>query len=560
MAGCCARVLLAVVLALATSRIGSSQDAQASPTPPLPTLQALTVDGLSIFSQADLSRRLSLEIGRPLPKDAEGIARDVETFYAEEGYTAARATARLDADGALMIVVREGRVSAIEFLGVDADRRAAFQREFELQPGDLFHLPAARAAITRLLAPSRGALETTPSTDSTEGVVLTAQDGLEVVERGGTSVLRVHLRRRTGRVQWSTGAAGREDWFSPVDGFAPALGVSATIFDQRRFNHTFFEAMASWKFGPDRPGYAIGLSQPFFASPRVFAGAELFDLTASDDGWRISSLEQSLVSLGFRNSYRDYYRRRGYQVHTALRLTDAMEIMAAWRAERHESLAVMTDVSAFKQDEPFRQNPAVDEGQHRAIVLGYAWDSRGFETETIARTYSRHQLDQPFGAAAGVESGWRIEWSSEISRPSFGSDYDYARHVLSARGWIPVGPRQRLGARLIGGWSGGELPAQRDFALGGFGGVRGYQFKEARGREMALLNVEYGVTLFRHGRLLALADAGRVFKPLEGSKDTWLNGVGVGWEFNDDLRIECGWRAGAIPRSLQVVVRLAPPF
>jgi hemolysin activation/secretion protein len=237
-----------------------------------------------------------------------------------------------------------------------------------------------------------------------------------------------------------------------------------------------------------------------------------------------------------------------------------MEIMAAWRAERHESLAVTTDVSAFKRDEPFRQNPAVDDGQHRAIVLGYAWDSRGFETETLARTYSRHQLDQPFGAAASLDSGWRIEWSSEISRPSFGSDYDYTRHVLSARGWMPVSPRQRLGARLIGGWSDGELPVQRELALGGFGSVRGYQFKEARGREMALLNVEYGIMLFRHGRLLALADTGRVFKPFEGSKDTWLNGIGVGWEFNDDLRIECGWRVDAIPRSLQVVVRLAPPF
>ncbi len=548
------------MLALVTPRAGSSQEAQGSSKTPLAVLQTLNIDGLSVFPQADLSRRLSLEVGRPLPKDPDAIARDVEAIYAEEGYRAAKATARLDANGALTVIVREGRLSAIEFLGVDADRVAVFQREFEVQPGDLFHLPAARAAVTRLLAPSRGALETTQAVDPIEGNVLTAQDGLEVVERGGSAVLRVHLRRRTGRLHWSTGAAGREDWFSPVDGFAPALGLSGTIFDQRRFNHTYIEAMASWKFGPDRPGYAIGVSQPFLASPRLFAGAEIFDLTASDDGWRISPLEQSLVSLGFRNSYRDYYRRRGYQVHTALRLTETMEIMGAWRDELHESLPVATDVSAFKRDELFRQNPTVDEGEHRAVVVGYAWDSRGFETEALARTYARHQLDQPFGTAAVVESGWRIEWSSEISRPSFGSDFDYTRHLLSARGWMPVGPRQRLGARLIGGWSDGDVPPQREFALGGFGSVRGYQFKEARGRDMALLNIEYGVMLFRHGRLLALADAGRVFEPLEGSKDSWLSGVGVGWAFNDDLRIECGWRADAIPRSLQVVVRLAPPF
>jgi hypothetical protein len=77
---------------------------------------------------------------------------------------------------------------------------------------------------------------------------------------------------------------------------------------------------------------------------------------------------------------------------------------------------------------------------------------------------------------------------------------------------------------------------------------------------MALVNLEYGLTVFRHGRLLVLGDAGRTFKTFEGSSDKWLNGVGVGWEFNDDLRVEFGWRADDIPQSLQVVVRLAPPF
>jgi len=557
MAACSARVVLALVLVLG---VGHSLKAQDAPAPPSQTLHALNIEGLTVYSRADLVRRLGLEIDRPLPKSTEELARDVESFYAADGYAAARATVAVDAAGMLTIVVREGQLSAIEFLGVGPDRRAALQREFELQPNDLFNLPAARSALTRLLEPSRGAIESTRQATSTEGRVLVSDDGLEVVERGGETVLRVHLKQRTGRLQWSTSATDREDWFSPVDGFAPALGFAGTIFDQRRFNHTYIEAMGSWKFGPDRPGYAIGISQPFLTSPRLFAGVSLFDLTASDDAWRISPLEQSLVSLGFRNSYRDYYRRRGYQVHLAVRPVPAVEVMAAWRAERQESLQVATDVSAFKQDQPFRVNPPIDEGQSRAVVLGVAWDSRGFETESLARSYTRHQLDLPFGAPAPREYGWRVEWSSEIARPAYGGDFDYTRHVLSARSWMPLGPRQRLGARAIGGWSDGDLPVQREFAVGGFGSVRGFTFKEARGREMALVNLEYGLTVFRHGRALVLGDSGHAFNTFEGSSDKWLNGVGVGWEFNDDLRVEFGCRADDIPQSFQVVVRLAPPF
>ena len=61
-----------------------------------------------------------------------------------------------------------------------------------------------------------------------------------------------------------------------------------------------------------------------------------------------------------------------------------------------------TDVSAFKQDEPFRVNPPIDEGQSRAVVLGVAWDSRGFETESLARSYTRHQLDSAVRRAGGT--------------------------------------------------------------------------------------------------------------------------------------------------------------
>ena len=136
--------------------------------------------------------------------------------------------------------------------------------------------------------------------------------------RAGRTVLVVPLRWRTGHIGVRTGAADREDLFSPVDGFAPALGFTSTIFDHGNFNHTFINGYVSYKFGREDPGYSFGVERPIFGGPNLFLGAELHDMTATDDLWRLTTFEQTMVSVGFKNTFRDYYRRRGGQVFTVV--------------------------------------------------------------------------------------------------------------------------------------------------------------------------------------------------------------------------------------------------
>jgi hypothetical protein len=54
-------------------------------------------------------------------------------------------------------------------------------------------------------------------------------------------------------------------------------------------------------------------------------------------------------------------------------------------------------------------------------------------------------------------------------------------------------------------------------------------------------------------------DVGRVYRPIAGSTDEWLKGVGVGLEIGD-VRLEFGWRLNDIPDSFQVLFRLSPTF
>ena len=53
------------------------------------------------------------------------------------------------------------------------------------------------------------------------------------------------LREPAGRFKLSPNLGGREDWFTPVDGFVPSLDFGAAIFDHALYNHAFIAGHVS---------------------------------------------------------------------------------------------------------------------------------------------------------------------------------------------------------------------------------------------------------------------------------------------------------------------------
>jgi hemolysin activation/secretion protein len=147
-----------------------------------------------------------------------------------------------------------------------------------------------------------------------------------------------------------------------------------------------------------------------------------------------------------------------------------------------------------------------------------------------------------------------VDWTSEITGSGFGGDFDYRRHIISARYRKGLSPHQDFGVRAIGGWSDGFLPPQRLFGLGGIGSVHGYEFKQVVGDSIRLANLEYALG-WRDGlKGFGFFDIGRV-----SGTDEWLKGVGFGigvWDF----RIDFGYRLDAVPSSLQVTLRFGRTF
>jgi outer membrane protein assembly factor BamA len=536
----------------------SPAPAQDAPSQPQPVLKELRVDGATVFTRDDILVTLQIRAGSPLPKPPADLAVALQEAYARDGYAEARVTSAFE-EGRLSLTVEEGRIDEVEILGVTAEAGDRARLRLGIKPGDIYNKRTIGQAVSRVVRESQGALAVgrPRSSRGRDPQSIPAEVTLE--RRGPRNVLVVPFEQKAVHGDLN-GGSGREDLFSPVDGFAPGVAYSTTIFDHARFNHAFLNAFVSYKFGRDAAGYSIGGERPIFHGPRLFLGAELHDLTASDDLWRLSSVEQTLVSVAFKNTFRDYYRRRGAQLFATLRMGAYHELSAMARWDRHEPLANATRYSFFRDDASYRPNTPVIDQHVNALVLGYTFDSRRLSAAGEAATYQRHLKDNLFGQGVRQQPGVRLEWTSEIAGHGLQGDAEFDRHVVQARGYIPMGERTQLSMRGLFGFSNGALPIERRFAIGGIGSVHGYRFKEASGTGMTLLNAEYRINVTNPGRVrdganvFVFYDAGRV-----SGGDAWLRGVGVGAGAGG-LRVEFGFRANDIPRSRQILVRFSPTF
>jgi outer membrane protein assembly factor BamA len=549
-----ARILLlgAALWVLTPPSHAEASRSQDQPRPDRRPVTTIEIVGAEELDRESILQAGRLRLGEPLPEPVDGLADAVEDGYRNQGFSFAEVSARFDeATGVLTLTVDEGRIDEVEFTGVDEARARSLAADFAMRAGDVFNRSRAADALRALLRPTRGAISP-------------ARRAFDIVRRNGRRVLVVDVTERAGTFRTTIAMGEREDWFTPVDGLVPSLGFAGAVFDQVNFNHAYIAAHVSFKTATRDAGYSIGFERPLFRPVTVYVGAELFDLTATDDTWQVSGTQASLAAVTVRTSLRDYYQRRGVQLHTAFRPNPHLEFQFAWRGERHETLATSTDFSIWNRDDRFRPNTGASTGKLNALVFGAAFDSFGYQDDSLQSTYRRHLLTTPFGRSlrdpgdAPGQPVWRVEWNSEVSTPGgLGSDFDFHRHIVNARTLLPLSSHEEVRARVIGGWSGGVLPPQRTFALGGIGTVHGYGFKEAAGDNLVLFNVEYAVGRLNGPHIVPFFDAGRV-SSTTGAQ--WLRGVGFGLGLTRDIRVDFGYKLNDIPGSLQVLLRLGRTF
>jgi hypothetical protein len=173
----------------------------------------------------------------------------------------------------------------------------------------------------------------------------------------------------------------------------------------------------------------------------------------------------SLTALMLGEDYSDYFHGQGWDAGLQF-YPGPFLIDLSYRAERQESLENAADFAVFEDDDDFRLNPPIDDGDEHRIQIQTNWS------------------DWP-------QSPWTARAIGRISRPGLGSDFDYE----SVRGEVIHRHRLWLGDRIIaslaGGWAGGSPSFQAAHHLGGFELLRGYEVNEYTTREFGHARFDY---------------------------------------------------------------------
>lgn len=217
-------------------------------------------------------------------------------------------------------------------------------------------------------------------------------------------------------------------------------------------------------------------------------------------------------------------------------------------AGSHESLKKSTDWRMLKwviKNIESRGNPIITDGRMHNITFQYDYINRtGF-------------------------LGWYNTFQLEHSNPSIGSDFDFTRVQLHIRYALPLDNNQ-IRTRLLFGFANASLPIQRQFAISGLGGLRGYplfvpaddpiginsdkpMYNDSHYAFMGdcgfLLNVEYHYRLSNLSNLPIFKNAFLVFFVDEGQ--VW-NVSGENFTFNPKADVGIGLQLQEEGNSLRI--------
>jgi hypothetical protein len=494
-----------------------------------------------------------------------------------KGYLLASVSASV-VEGTLTFQVDEGKLAGVDVTGVAPELQAQVTELLALKVGAPFLEEDFRAGVHRVQARF-------PFLEADDDV---ERPGFDVVPESGTpgTSYRVVLRARKSKRNEPTLSQGRlqvhfhfrrggfdaagadRDGYSgllthtQVTSFAPGMRANAAVYDpQDRFRLALQGSLSVNTGSPDhRVDGMVGASGQVSALHLEELGFQAYSMTDSDDRWRVSDLDSSFGSLFLNQPEREYFRREGVSGFASASVAERILLGFEYRDDQYGSLAPAQHFFSFFNNSGPAANPAIDDGRMASAIFRLEASTRVLKPTAVAL-----QWRSPTTALYADFKGWALDEeldsfastlsTFEVGGPAWGGDSDlrFTRFLNEDVAQLKTFEDQavRLRLRFVAGHN---VPLQKSEALGGWGSLRGYDFKEFPGDASAMGTLEY-----RYEFATAFADLGTVHQP-----GGWLSpklGVGVSVGYRDILQLAAAWRTDSSARAMpEMRLVILPPF
>ena len=191
-----------------------------------------------------------------------------------------------------------------------------------------------------------------------------------------------------------------------------------------------------------------------------------FDVVSPVEDWGLHSNEIGWSSFLFARDYRDYYLNKGWAARAFAQPERPVSLGFEVRHEWHTSVGVQDPWTIFRNSDPWRPNPPIDEGHYTTLAATTAIDTRNDVDDPTAGWLMRATFENSRSSDVVPHAG--IPPTVRDSIPTDGS-YTFNRLFVDLRHYARISPSGRVHLRLVGGgWMGGDpLPLQRRLSLGG---------------------------------------------------------------------------------------------
>lgn len=314
--------------------------------------------------------------------------------------------------------------------------------------------------------------------------------------------------------------------YSGVDGLS--FGLEAGLKQRDDWPRTELSGGPVFRSDRDDVGWRIAGLREFPRAGGITVGAGTYRVTSSPEAWHRGERGNGLSSLFFADDDRTYHERTGYEVWVEKTFPlAALVVRGTWRDDDFESLESVEPFAFFADDDDWRENPPVQEGDGRSLRIQLTWERR----------------DDPKFPTRGLWADGSFEhWG-------FGDDFEFDWAQVQARGYMPIPTTAGsfVALRAMGGGrlgSGDTLAPQFLYRIGGGSTIPGYEALDP----------------FLTGDRMAFATA-TVHQALLGKKTrlylVGIASVGDAWFPDEDANLNAGYGGGL---AIHGMVRYAGIF